>query len=842
MSTFVSPAVSLGRGPGAAAVTVAFLVLAFALALLAEGYRATLARGEADQAAFRGPARRRRARGPAAARTGARRGAAQALWEARWWRRSRPCPPRARRRRAGRGRLGRHRAGPARIRRRSAARLAELLGRRVAGDARGRHRASSTRSRSPGSGCPRTTSRSRQAPARSRWSPRSSPPGTVPPRRAGPARRAMPPESCTRPSRPSYVTARSSRSSSYRHACRNVEPTRARRSIGVLRLSGLPLAGWVGEGGVRVPCRARRRPAQLPHHAGAHRRGCAHPRPTDEEPPAVLATPRLAALAGGVGGILPLRIAGASVPVRVAEVVERFPGSTGESVIGDAGALEVAINVEAPGAARTSEVWLEVPSGHDEAVAAALARPPFRALESISRRELEAGARNDPLGHGTLFALGAAALVALLLAAVGLALTVRSDLRDDRGELYDLESQGAGPALLRRVVRARALVVALAGLAGGALAGALLALLVTRVVSVTARATAPEPPLATTFAAGVVASGAVAYLVLAVAPRRARHPWCVPRRARPAAWRGDGMTRVVDAHELFCVYPSPQGGVAALQGLTLAVEQGEICIVLGPSGSGKTTLMRVLAGLERPSSGSLTVAGLELGSPARPAARALPVGDARLRGPALLAGSRRRSSTAEELVAVPLGLAGVGPSATARSCARAARARRPAGASERPSGRALRRGAAADRTLCRARPPAAAADRRRAHRRARPRDAQRTSTGCSPSSRASSGATALVVSHDPNSAEIADRVVHIRDGRVSEEEGRRRTGRRRRARRLAADPGGDVACRRNRRPRAGGVARRRRRAPGPSRGRRRSQSSPAPWSGEQRGRTSRLAA
>ena len=48
-------AVSLGRGPGAAAVTVAFLALAFALALLAEGYRATLARGEADQAAFAVP-------------------------------------------------------------------------------------------------------------------------------------------------------------------------------------------------------------------------------------------------------------------------------------------------------------------------------------------------------------------------------------------------------------------------------------------------------------------------------------------------------------------------------------------------------------------------------------------------------------------------------------------------------------------------------------------------------------------------------------------------------------------------------------------------------------------
>ena len=46
---------TLGRGPGAAAVTVAFLTLAFALALLAEGYRATLVRAEGDQASFAVP-------------------------------------------------------------------------------------------------------------------------------------------------------------------------------------------------------------------------------------------------------------------------------------------------------------------------------------------------------------------------------------------------------------------------------------------------------------------------------------------------------------------------------------------------------------------------------------------------------------------------------------------------------------------------------------------------------------------------------------------------------------------------------------------------------------------
>ena len=48
-------AVGLGRGPGTTVVTVAFLTIAFGLALLAEGYRATLARGEREQAAFQVP-------------------------------------------------------------------------------------------------------------------------------------------------------------------------------------------------------------------------------------------------------------------------------------------------------------------------------------------------------------------------------------------------------------------------------------------------------------------------------------------------------------------------------------------------------------------------------------------------------------------------------------------------------------------------------------------------------------------------------------------------------------------------------------------------------------------
>ena len=67
------------------------------------------------------------------------------------------------------------------------------------------------------------------------------------------------------------------------------------------------------------------------------------------------------------------------------------------------------------------------------------------------------------------------------------------------------------------------------------------------------------------------------------------------------------MTTLVDARDLFAVYPSATGGVAALQGLSLAVEEDETCVVLGPSGSGKTTLLRLLAGLEYPNGGRVRI-------------------------------------------------------------------------------------------------------------------------------------------------------------------------------------------------------------------------------------------
>jgi ABC-2 type transport system ATP-binding protein len=59
-----------------------------------------------------------------------------------------------------------------------------------------------------------------------------------------------------------------------------------------------------------------------------------------------------------------------------------------------------------------------------------------------------------------------------------------------------------------------------------------------------------------------------------------------------------------------------RGGVEALRGVSLTVEQGQLVGLLGPNGAGKSTLVKICCGLVRPSSGTATIAGAPAGSKA----------------------------------------------------------------------------------------------------------------------------------------------------------------------------------------------------------------------------------
>ncbi len=64
---------------------------------------------------------------------------------------------------------------------------------------------------------------------------------------------------------------------------------------------------------------------------------------------------------------------------------------------------------------------------------------------------------------------------------------------------------------------------------------------------------------------------------------------------------------ILSSENLQKIYGSGENEVRALDGVSVAVEQGEFVAVVGTSGSGKSTLLNMLGGLDRPSSGSVTV-------------------------------------------------------------------------------------------------------------------------------------------------------------------------------------------------------------------------------------------
>ena len=231
-----------------------------------------------------------------------------------------------------------------------------------------------------------------------------------------------------------------------------------------------------------------------------------------------------------------------------------------------------------------------------------------------------------------------------------------------------------------------------------------------------------------------------------------------PRSRRPARrWSADNLVRR---------YGDGDSAVEAVRGVSLEVPAGQFTAIMGPSGSGKSTLMHLLAGLDRPTEGTVEIGGEDITT----------MGDKQLTllrrkhiGFVFQAFNLVPTLTAEENVTLPLAIAG---SKIDRAWVDAViervglddrRSHRPAEMSGGQQQRvAVARALVAEPTSCsRTSPPATSTPAPAPRCSALLRDAV-----------TAYGQTTVMVTHDAHAAAVADRVLFIADGRlVSDVEG-----------------------------------------------------------------------
>jgi putative ABC transport system ATP-binding protein len=223
---------------------------------------------------------------------------------------------------------------------------------------------------------------------------------------------------------------------------------------------------------------------------------------------------------------------------------------------------------------------------------------------------------------------------------------------------------------------------------------------------------------------------------------------------------------VVEAREITRRYGQGETAVDALRGVSLDVRRGQLTAVMGPSGSGKSTLMHILAGLDRPTSGVVSIDGKDIAK----------LGDTELTK------LRRRHIgfifqffnllpmlSAEENIVLPVELAGTKPDKAwsdeviEKVGLSDRRTHRPAELSGGQQQRvAIARALISKPTVVFADEPTGNLD-------------SATSAGILEVLRhavADYGQTSVMVTHDPNAAAIADRVLFLADGSIVKELGR----------------------------------------------------------------------
>jgi putative ABC transport system ATP-binding protein len=222
----------------------------------------------------------------------------------------------------------------------------------------------------------------------------------------------------------------------------------------------------------------------------------------------------------------------------------------------------------------------------------------------------------------------------------------------------------------------------------------------------------------------------------------------------------DNVSAVIETRHLTRRFRSGPRTITVLDDVSLSIARGEFVAIMGPSGSGKSTLLALLAGLDRPSDGTVSIDGAQIGA----------MSEDRL---ALL---RRRkigfvfqsfhllaNFTATENVMLPVELLG-GPSPRARAQALLERVGLGGRGHHYPSQLsggeqqrvALARAFAPDPAVLLADEPTGNLDSENG----------RIVLDMMLQLRRDHGTTLALVTHDPALAELADRVIRLRDGRV----------------------------------------------------------------------------
>ena len=222
------------------------------------------------------------------------------------------------------------------------------------------------------------------------------------------------------------------------------------------------------------------------------------PLPTDNLALPAIVSPDLAA-AADPDGTLELPLGRSVIRIRVVGTATRVPtvlGAQERFVVAAFAPLVLAINGVLPGTGHPDEMWIRTADVVTAArVATALAQPPFRAAIVRSRFTVAAARMADPFAGALVAALLASALTGLALASLGLGLGAVADLRDETGELADLEAQGVPPSALRTLAQARTVLLAGGGVVAGLVAGVVLTVVTTSALALAAGATISVPAL-----------------------------------------------------------------------------------------------------------------------------------------------------------------------------------------------------------------------------------------------------------------------------------------------------------------------------------------------------------